>query len=484
MLNIKKIYKLVSITVSWLGIFIFIFLFPIQIALAAPQVNINVGASVVDVGFDIRDLTLFRANYYLQSDETKNKTEALKQQYEDEPVLDYINGIDASQEGDFKKAIGYFSDALKKDGNFAEAYVARGRVYSQWGDNHLKEAIRSYTEALEKPPKFAPDPSRFVEPLLGRAAVYRKLGKDKAALDDLNRVIEQNPDFYDAYLARADIYTKNNDTKDASPLGDRDLALKDLNTAIYLKPDYPAALLARGLIQAELEKDKEAISNFYEVIQSDEADAAAYYNDAYYYLGLIYLKLAQEKQAIQAFSSAVKPNEKGYDFKHYADAYYNRGLVYSKLENYAEAVEDFTKALNYINKEILPNPTKIDAYYYRGNANFELWNLQQSVADYTKVISLKPNFALAYYNRCISYRFQNNFDKAIQDCKKAILLDPKMDEANNTLWAIYILKEGLKDGYIHIEIHKPTLWEYINSLFWNLVVRIGGFFISQQVLQD
>ncbi|MGD1911415.1 MAG: tetratricopeptide repeat protein [Rivularia sp. (in: cyanobacteria)] len=59
--------------------------------------------------------------------------------------------------------------------------------------------------------------------------------------------------------------------------------------------------------------------------------------------------------------------------------------------------------------------------------------MQQSVADYTKVISLEPNFALAYYKRCASYEFQNNFDKAILDCKKAISLDPKLSEAYNIL---------------------------------------------------
>ncbi len=492
MLNIKKICKLVFIAINWLSIFIFICLFPIQIALAAPQVKVDspkvTGVKVArwvfgrkfdiapsvfkfNLDFGFPNLSLFRTNYYLESDETKNKTQALKQQYEEEPVIDYINGIDASQEGDFKKAIGYFSDAVRKDGDFAEAYVARGRVYSQWGDNHLEEAIRSYTDALEKPPKFAPDPSRFVEPLLGRAAVYRKLGKDKAALDDLNRVIQKNPDFYDAYLARADIYTKNNDTKDVSNLGEkphgsaeRHLALKDLDTAIYLKPDYPAALLARGLIQVELGNDTKALSDFLDVTNSQEPDAAAYYNDAWYNLGLIYLRLGKDKQAIQAFSSAVKPNKTRYDFKHYADAYYYRGLLYSKQESYAEAVEDFEQTLNYnpqypvvyyprglaylnikeyqksledLNKEISRNPKNFDPYYYRGYVNLKLDNWQQSVTDYTKVISSKPNFAPAYNKRCISYFVLNNFDRAIEDCEKAISLNPNLAEAYFTLGRIY-----------------------------------------------
>lgn len=128
------------------------------------------------------------------------------------PALDfYKQGLEKSQEEEWKDAVKYYSNALSKDGNFAEAYASRGRAYSEFGTKqgdieYLQKAIVDCTKALHVKPKFAEDPTRYVEPLLGRGAVYLKLNNYQAALDDFSLAIQFNPDFCDAYLGRATIY--------------------------------------------------------------------------------------------------------------------------------------------------------------------------------------------------------------------------------------------------------------------------------------
>ena len=66
----------------------------------------------------------------------------------------YKQGVEKSQKEDYKGAVKHYSDALSKDGNFAEAYVSRGRAYSELGtqkseSEYYQRSIADYTKALE-----------------------------------------------------------------------------------------------------------------------------------------------------------------------------------------------------------------------------------------------------------------------------------------------------------------------------------------------
>ena len=264
----------------------------------------------------------------------------------DQPSLDsaaledYKRGVEQAQEkGDYRGAVKHYSDALSKDGNFAEAYVSRGRAYSELAGQQsskpdytksLKRAIADYTKALEVKPKFAPDPNRYVEPLLGRGAVYIKLDNYQAALSDFNLAIERNPDFYDAYLGRATIYSKEEVYQKA---------IEDIDEALALTADYPAASFRRGSIKGELGDYEEAIKDFDEVFKSHAEDAKDYYTDAYYKQGLAYLNLGEDQKAIEDFTQVINrdPN--------YREAYYNRGIAHERLGKYEQANKDYSQAL-------------------------------------------------------------------------------------------------------------------------------------------
>ena len=247
------------------------------------------------------------------------------------PATDAYNlGVNKiKDERDYKGAVKHYSDALSRDGNFAEAHVSRGRAYSELGEQ--QRAIADYTKAMSVKPKFAEDSDRYVEPLLGRGAVYIKLGNYQAALDDFNLAIQRNPDFKDAYLSRATIYIRQKDYQKA---------IEDLNEALALTADdYTAAFFRRGSIWGEVGEYERAIEDFNKVIENQGEDSKHYYTAAYYKRGLAYLNLGEEEKALDNLNEAINhdPN--------YREAYYNRGIIYERHGNYKKAINNYSKAL-------------------------------------------------------------------------------------------------------------------------------------------
>ena len=81
------------------------------------------------------NLSLFRFDFYFDIKEFNLVKVINAQPSRPSPALEYYQqGVEKSKNEDYKGAVKYFSEALSKDGNFAEAYVSRGRTYSELGD--------------------------------------------------------------------------------------------------------------------------------------------------------------------------------------------------------------------------------------------------------------------------------------------------------------------------------------------------------------
>jgi len=52
----------------------------------------------------------------------------------------------------------------------------------------------------------------------------------------------------------------------------------------------------------------------------------------------------------------------------------------------------------------------------------KLWD--EAIIEYSKAIEIDPNLAVAYGNRAYAYLYREQYDMAIADCNKAILLAP------------------------------------------------------------
>ena len=90
----------------------------------------------------------------------------------------------------------------------------------------------------------------------------------------------------------------------------------------------------------------------------------------------------------------------------------------------------------------------------------------EAIEECNKAIELDPNLALAYNNRGAAYLYKGQYDLVIADCNKAIELDPNLALAYNNRGGAYIEKGeyelGITDCNKAIELDPNMAESYYN----------------------
>ncbi|MFH1515227.1 MAG: tetratricopeptide repeat protein [bacterium] len=209
----------------------------------------------------------------------------------------------------------------------------------------------------------------------------------------------------------------------------------------------------------EMKSYDDSIGWFNKVIRKDHemTDAYLFRGIAYYQKGLE-SKTYDKNKSIYEMDQALKnltvvlekdPNN--------ANALEYRGLAYYEKDiNVKMAVKDFSTLI-----ELLP--LQVKSYYYRGRANFQGGYIDEAIADFQTSIEINPDYAeshrelwwiydlkekydeaLDFYDRLITAHSQNakpyyyrgliyyqkgEYSVALQDFKKALMIDPDYSEA-------------------------------------------------------
>ena len=79
---------------------------------------------------------------------------------------------------------------------------------------------------------------------------------------------------------------------------------------------------------------------------------------------------------------------------------------------YKEAEETLTKAIKY-------DKGNFEAYYYRGCAKVNSMKYDEAIADFEQAVTLKPDYADAYFNLGRTYYMKHDEDKACEYYKLA-----------------------------------------------------------------
>lgn len=183
-----------------------------------------------------------------------------------------------------KQALAYADAVLKRDVYNAEAYYLKGMIFEDKGDTAL--AISSYTTA-----------------------------------------IEQENDYYDAYVHLALLRANE-------PNG---LAKAYIKNALRIQPKSIEALYAYAMICQENAAYNEAIETYHKML------AIQSFREPYFNLGFIH------HQYLKVFEVAIDYYTKAIEIEPtYIDAYYNRALCYEQQEEFEKAEKDlrFVLSLN------------------------------------------------------------------------------------------------------------------------------------------
>jgi tetratricopeptide (TPR) repeat protein len=240
------------------------------------------------------------------------------------PAFYLHRGNSYSLIGRFDQSIIDYSEAIKLNQNYANAYCNRGSAWLGEGDKD--KALIDFNKAIQLDPNLA-------IAYTGRGIVWLRAGRSDKAFDDFNKAIQINPNLAIAYTNRGAAWSKS---------GDNDKAFNDLNKAIQLNPNLSLAYTNRGIAWLKVGNNEKAFNDFNKAINLDPKLAIAYTNRA-----AAWLKIGDNDKAFNDCTRAIKLDN------NLADAYFNRGIVYFRQQKNKLACRDVEKACELGNCKIL-----------------------------------------------------------------------------------------------------------------------------------
>ena len=154
------------------------------------------------------------------------------------------------------------------------------------------------------------------------AQIYEKEGGMRKAIDEYVCAIDIKKNDYESYFIV---------TKLLKDLGKKDEAIQMLQTLLRNKPDYYDASIQLGDLLMEQERLKEAVSVYNDALKYNPSEYELYYN-----LGIAYTRLSDFQMAKEMYEKAASIN-------HYLYlGYYSLGMI-SLFENDLESAREYFK---------------------------------------------------------------------------------------------------------------------------------------------
>ena len=302
-----------------------------------------------------------------------------------------------------------------------------------------------------------------VEPLVAwykqkriRAYSYLQRGEDnyhgndyKAALTDLNKSVEVDPEFTDAYATRGNVevhygeaiakYGSITEARQHYPV-----AIADYTKAIELDPEDDANYSGRGYTQTHFgeyeakqgnataaEKQYHAaIKDYTQAIKLDSDDGRNYGGRGWAksLLGELNAEQAEFDKAEKQYQAAIKDYTQAIKLEPEDDTNYNdRGWVKFHLGELKAEQGKVAKARKYYqaaiidsDKAIQRNPDRASAYHTRGVAKAALGDYNGAIDDLDVAIEHSRDYTEAYHSRGEAKRGLGQHDAAKTDFERAL----------------------------------------------------------------
>ncbi len=369
----------------------------------------------------------------------------------------YEKGLRLFEKDQLLKAIENLETSASLDPKNYLTYFFLGSSYEKTGN--LEKALLNYNVSLALKPDFS-------EGLFSRVIVYRRIGKCKQAIEDLNHLLELPEGETQVIYFRGIKFGENDidtgfdqlltmSTRESdihrllgqcyADLKQQELSIYHYTEAIRLSRGQDNLYVNRGLVYMESGKTDSARNDFQTALDINPQNALARYNYnllepqdmiesldrineiiqrnprlpfAYANRAFYYFQHGDYDLAKIDYDSAINLDQKNHT------NYLNRGMCYEKMNNMQEALKDYHEATSL-------NPSDPKVWYNLGNVYYKQEKFSNAIEAYTISIQLDPGNGTYYYNRGLSYFQKSDPNKACKDMKQALHL--KMDLAGSFL---------------------------------------------------
>lgn len=215
--------------------------------------------------------------------------------------------------------------------------------------------------------------------------------------------------------------------------GNFQAALDNLDKFIEIDPNYPNAYLLRGYINSTyLRNFNLAINDFTYCIQMNQEDELAYY-----YRGMAYYKKNKKIEAIKDYTKTISID------KDNTNAYFMRGLIKSEFNDLNGAIADYDEIIKR-EKTAIPYIYKMSTVYNnKAYCLVRLGKFNEGLPLVNKALQMDESEAYIWDTRGEIYYRIGLYDNCINDMSRAINID---QEAGNSYYfrGLAKIKLGLK----------------------------------------
>ncbi len=345
--------------------------------------NVDILLSVVQCHHRLKDY----ANMMKYAEQLKNVAPNRYEPY------NFLGLCALDSQKDPNLALELLNEGIKRAPNVWSLYFNRGECYFIM--NRYEEAIKEYTIALQLNPK-------AINVLRARADIYIKTNNLKQALYDAELVAELDP----------------NDKGWQNMLS----ALKnfDAGKALFDKNDNRGAI--EYFVKAAIALPKSA--------------------DAAYYAGRTYYRIAEYDRSMEYIKRFLEldPNRSG--------GHNVLGLLYLNQKRYDEAITEFDLAIKFDEKDAVVHSNKGDTY-------FLAQKFDDALKEYNTAISMNPSNPGNFLGRAQTYFSLNKKQEGIADLRTTLLLYPANKTAKDLIQekiGVQLSDEEIKGGLTQFNI--------------------------------
>ena len=315
------------------------------------------------------------------------------------PGLHYQLGLLYESQNDFLKAIGKYREAFRLDSSSEDPALALAAILSHCGQN------RGAAEVLQSFLRTSPDSLRGIR-LLCR--VYLQEAEFDPALELANRYVGLDPrDSYGHYLRGVSL----------NGLSQFEKSRQGLERSVELNPSFADAYLRLGLLYSrDYSTFPRAVENLLKAMKLGVTRP-----DVHKDLGFVLLKLGRYQEAIEELELALKDNPNYIEPYHLlADAYRQLGMK----EKVAVALERFQTLRSAAKEE----ENQVQRYYWEGMDSLAEDEPERAYSSFLRVLQIDPGMDSALYRLARIDFFRGDIPRAEERIRQTIRVYPLAPE--------------------------------------------------------